>query len=92
MLHKRFADYWEKNNLFHDYQFGFRKNYSINLAITYLYETILQEREDNRSVCGIFLDFAKAVDCVNHQILLDKLEHYGVRGNAPKLLSSYLNN
>ena len=53
---------------------------------------MLKELDYQKSVCGIFLDFAKAFDCVNHQILLGKLDHCSIGGNAYKLLKSYLTN
>ena len=92
LLHKRLISFWTKHKLFRNTQFGFRQNYSTQLAVTHLYESILEKIDKNSNLCGVFLDLAKAFDSVNHQILLDKLEHYGIRGVAFDLFNSYLTN
>ena len=54
-----------------------------------LTETIRKAIDDNEFACGVFLDFKKAFDTVNHEIL-KKLEHDGMRGHALKWFTSYL--
>ena len=72
-------------------QYGFRKTLSTETASFNLISNILQALNDKKLVGGIFCDFTKAFDSVNHEILLAKLEFYGIQGTFCKLIASYLN-
>jgi hypothetical protein len=85
-------DYFNKKDLFYKYQFGFRKNYSTTLALIEITDNFLKSIDNGLYTCGIFLDFSKAFDTVNHEILLGKLKHYGIRGLAYRWFENYLSN
>ena len=55
-------------------------------------DEITKALENGEIAVGVFLDFSKAFDTVNHEILLSKLDHYGIRNNALSWLKSYLTN
>lgn len=90
LILKRLTSFTERYNILTPAQYGFRKNKSTELALLEQKEFILQNFENKNMVLGIFLDFTKAFDLINHDILLLKLQHYGIRGTALSLISSYL--
>ena len=92
LLYVRIYSYLEKNNLIYSKQFGFRGNHSTNHALISLTEHIRNLIDNGHYVCGIFVDLEKAFDTVHHNILCDKLQPYGLRGNINNLLKSYLSN
>ena len=91
VINKRFIDFLKKHNVISDYQFGFREGMSTTLALADICDQFQNALDNNEITCGIFIDLAKAFDTVNHSILLKKLIHYGIRGNAFELIKSYLN-
>ena len=62
------------------------------LALIDLYEKVSLALDRKEHAVGIFLDLSKAFDTVDHNILLDKLKHYGIRGMARDWVRSYLSN
>ena len=71
-------------------QFGILQNYCTSYALIHLTETIKEALDQGKYGCGIFVDFQKAFDTVDHNILIDKLKHYGIRDVAYSWFESYL--
>ena len=92
LIFTRIYSYLDKNNLIYNKQFGFRRHYSTNHALLSITEHIRAFVDTGHYVCGVFVDLEKAFDTVNHKILCEKLNYYGLRGNVNKLIQSYLVN
>ncbi len=91
-MNKRLLNYLNSKNFFNDNQYGFTKGKNTEGAISNFVEHIFRGFNDNMKTTGIFIDFTKAFDLVNHNILLNKLEFLGVRGNALGWFRTYLEN
>ena len=89
-MHERLNKFLEQETCFYSLQLGFRLNCSTNNALMSIIENIQTQLDDNKYVAGVFVDLKKAFDTVDHDILIEKLDHYGVRGVAKDWFISYL--
>ena len=90
IMYNRVYSYLIEHNLLYNKQFGFRKNNSTEHALSELNEQILKSFENCEFTLGVLIDLSKAFDTVNHSILLDKLNHYGICGIYLNWFQSYL--
>ena len=88
----RLRTFLERHKILFENQFGFRKNHNTTTAVSYLVNEIVKNYENSLPVLGVFIDLQKAFDTIDHEILLAKLQHYGIRGVALEWFASYLNN
>ena len=89
-MYSRLLSFVNINTILYAFQFGFRAGHSPELALLYLVDKISNALEEGEYVLGLFLDFSKAFETVNHEILFSKLEFYGIRGLALDWFHSYL--
>jgi len=88
----RLSAFFNKHNVLVNNQFGFREGHSTYMPVTSLVDQLTKNIDEGLYSVAIFLDFQKAFDSLDHNILLAKMEHYGIRGAALKLIHSYLSN
>jgi hypothetical protein len=80
IIYIRLINHIDTNNILTPYLFGFRKHFSTDQAIFSLINNILEAMNKHQIAAGMFCDLHKAFDSVNHQILLKKIQFYGIRG------------
>ena len=92
IVYNRLFHYLMKHNIFSPAQYGFLPNRSTELAILELQDRIMEITNNKESCVGVFMDLSKAFDTLDHKILLDKLNYYGIRGVALDWFCNYLSN
>ena len=92
IIYNQLYTFLNNNNILYEHQYGFRKNHSTIHPILHLIKDVVtnNDKPTKESTIGIFLDLSKAFDTISHDILLNKLDHYGIRGLTNDWFRSYL--
>ena len=92
LIYNKIFEFLVRYQILFKSQYGFRTGHNTTHATIDFLETIEQALEKDEFAIEIFCDLSKAFDTLNHDVLLEKLHHYGIRGTANKWLKSYLSN
>ena len=89
-MHDDIIDYVDK--FLSPYLFGYRKNHSTEQCLTIMLEKWKKALDAKFIAGGILTDLSKAFDCLNHELLIAKLDAYGFEREACKFILDYLKN
>ena len=93
VLYTQINNYFNINSLLCEEQYGFRSKHYTKLATIKLVDNIIKDDIKNiKSPVSVFLDLSKAFDTLDFDILLYKLNYYGIRGTSLALIQNYLSN
>ena len=90
VLYSRTYKFLEKHDKLYVSQYGFREGHSCENAISELVSEIVKGQQEGLYTLALFLDLSKAFDSLEHNVLLKKLERYGIRGKTNDWFASYL--
>ena len=92
IVSRQLSLFLEQNHILPDLQSGFRKQRSTSTALLDVTDNILCDQDKGMCTVLVLLDFSRAFDAINIQLLISKLKYYGFDHNAVKWFQSYLSN
>ena len=89
---RQLVGFLNSHNLFYKHQYGFRTNHNTSQPVLHFTDKIFNalNQKPSAATLAIFIDLKKAFDTVDHKILLQKMEHYGIRGTSNAWFDNYL--
>lgn len=92
IVYNRLLAFLNKHNILFDGQYGFRAGISTEMALIDAVDKVYDALGKKLTTVGVFLDLSKAFDTIDHEILISKLSHYGIRGTSLSWFKSYIHN
>ena len=91
-MYSQIDNFFKTQRHLYDNQYGFRTEHSTEFSALELADRVITSMDHNETPINIYLDLSKAFDTLDHEILLAKLQYYGIHGTPLELLKRYLTN